>query len=403
MIREEYLNPEFMYKLINSLCKKDGWIMSDFTFGKLTYKNFKQPILMQNNHGYNIVYKFTVYKVPDVNFGRRTSWQGRRLTSVSGPNLMKNLIYKNIYFDISNECFVEHDDTISEFEEFPSFFKLDNQLYYGIYDQPKILKYHYSYARDCSSISNYMCTMNINLRNLFDPFSILYNMTDEKNKIEQSFMDEGWEICFESQEEANATIKAILMGNKSYNCAEFYKVLDDSCGKMFHGENNYFNLHIHNPKFPVFYTDNVLELTTPIAEAVIGLGNSVNRSLNKIHETLILLSHSVTRLIECNMDKLFDDEWYVSQFHGLNLIEIGRTERSLEIIQNKLLVDHNFGSKHDICLNAVSEANSHIQESYASLYSSIKKLKTSNLSLNTLLEISNGFKKLENKQEQIHR
>ena len=226
-----------------------------------------------------------------------------------------------------------------------------------------------------------MCTMNINLRNLFDPFSILYNMTDKKNKIEQSFMDEGWEICFESQEEANATIKAILMGNKSYNCAEFYKVLDDSSGKMFHGENNYFNLHIHNPKFPVFYTDNVLELTTPIAEAVIGLGNSVNRSLNKIHETLILLSHSVTRLIECNMDKLFDDEWYVSQFHGLNLIEIGRTERSLEIIQNKLLVDHNFGSKHDICLNAVSEANSHIQESYASLYSSIKKLKTSNLSL----------------------
>ncbi len=47
MVREEYLNPEFMYKLINSLCKADGWTMYFLVFGKLTYRNFKQPILMQ--------------------------------------------------------------------------------------------------------------------------------------------------------------------------------------------------------------------------------------------------------------------------------------------------------------------------------------------------------------------
>ena len=31
MIREEYLNLDFMYKFINTLCKRDSYVLTDFT------------------------------------------------------------------------------------------------------------------------------------------------------------------------------------------------------------------------------------------------------------------------------------------------------------------------------------------------------------------------------------
>ena len=46
MVREEYLNLEFMYKFINSLCKRDGYHMTDFEFGKMSYyRNEDTPFI----------------------------------------------------------------------------------------------------------------------------------------------------------------------------------------------------------------------------------------------------------------------------------------------------------------------------------------------------------------------
>ena len=50
MIREEYLNIEFMYRFINSLCKRDGYHLTDFEFGKLYYRlPDVTPVVMKNN------------------------------------------------------------------------------------------------------------------------------------------------------------------------------------------------------------------------------------------------------------------------------------------------------------------------------------------------------------------
>ena len=66
MVREEYLNLEFMYKFINSLCKRDGYHMTDFEFGKMSYyRNEDTPFVLRNNMGYNIVYKFEAWKLPE--------------------------------------------------------------------------------------------------------------------------------------------------------------------------------------------------------------------------------------------------------------------------------------------------------------------------------------------------
>ena len=301
MVREEYLNPEFMYKLINSLCKADGWIMYHFVFGKLTYKNFEQPTLMQNNHGYNMVYKFQVYKRrSNVNYGKSIRYHNG--IYVNSSNFKENIISKDIYFDILNECFVEHDDTVLNFEEFPSFFRLDNQLYYGIYGQPKILKYHYSKARDCYNIENYMDTMNINSHNLFAPHDLLCKLIDRNKKLDSYYSDEEWEFCFETQEEANSAITEVLSKTYTpYDFAKVYNVEENFRRRLIDYDS--FKLYIHKSKFPIFYTDNVLELTLPIAESVKLLGSMVTSALHDMQETVKLLSNSVGQLMA---DRLSD-------------------------------------------------------------------------------------------------
>lgn len=416
MVREEYLNPEFMYKLINSLCKADGWRMYFFVFGKLTYRDFKQPILMQNNHGYNMVYKFQVYKLREnVNLGRSVSYHKRGssrykdVVSVSSSDFMENIICKDIYFDILNECFVEHDDTVLSFEEFPSFFRLDNQLYYGIYGQPKVLKHHYSKARDCYNQESYMRTMEINSHNLFDPHSLLCNMIDENRQIYDFYSDKMWEYWFETQEEAVSTIKGIL--GRDYEpdeCKKFYRI-GENFNTRCHASDGYFKLYIHRPKFPVFYTDNVLELTIPIAESVIDLGHRVSHTLYSIHETLTLLTRSVAGLMNdrlCDQYKSAYDaklEWWMMNgkvgdwlcdFHGIiaNCHRVAERATYEDRVRYGEIADTTERSR----LRAL-ENISRIERSYETLYSNIKKIKASEFSLNALLEISNGFKMLESK------
>ena len=405
MVREEYLNPEFMYKFINSLCKADGWIMYFFAFGKLTYQNFKQPTLMQNNHGYNMVYKFQVYKLRDdsFNYGKNITWKGKEVIYVNSSNLAENIICKDIYFDILNECFVEHDDTVLNFEEFPSFFKLNNQLYYGVYNQPKVLKYHYSKARNCYNLENYMHTMDINLHNLFDPHNLLCNMIDKANRIYKQNSHERWEFLFNTQKEANLTIKKVLTQDyKSCECEKFYKIEENFYSKL-SNKDGYIKLHIHKPEFPIFYTDNVLELTIPITEAVEELSHKVSKALYSIQETITLLANSIGQLMS---ERLAD--YYSSAFHAKmkDILYNFSGYTFIELIQECHKVAMNWTRDKREEYNNISENLarqssratkdiSQINDCCEALCSNIKKIKTSEFSLNTLLEISNGFKLLE--------
>ena len=411
MVREEYLNPEFMYKFINSLCKNDGWNMYHFVFGKLWYKNLKQPILMQNNHGYNMVYKFSVYKLPkQINYGELDR-NSKRYVYVSVADLKEKIIWKDIYFDILNECFVEHDDTVKSFEEFPSFFRLDNQIYYGIYGQPKVLRYHYCKGRECYSLENYMGYMGITAQNLYDPYSLLHNMIDEDNRCMSGPYDSYFScFVFDTHEEANSKITKIL--SKDCDCEDFYffdiNKVHKSCiydGGRRKPNTGYHELYIHNPNFPVFYTDNVLELTVPIAEAVEKLAVSVSNALNSIQYTLSLMSTSIQRLMCDRLEDVYQDRyWKMWDFilqteyfprwddmkarcHKVGIEEIA-PDREVYDAQLEEIAKHR---------SLTSKNVSKVRSDYGKLYSNIKKLQSSDFSLSKVLEISNGFKMLESK------
>ena len=415
MVREEYLNPEFMYRFINSLCKNDGWNMYHFVFGKLRYKNLKQPILMQNNHGYNMVYKFRVYKLPEkVNYGAHGR-NSKRYVYVRVEDLREKIIWKDICFDILNECFVEHDEFMVEsFEEFPSFFKLNDQIYYGIYGQPKVLKHHYCKGRECYNLENYKRYMGITAQNLYDPYSLLHNMID-KDSHSMSGPYDSYFSCFvfDTHKEANSKIAEIL--SKDCDCKDFYffdvNELHKSCiynGWQMKPKTGYHKLHIHNPNFPVFYTDNVLELTVPIAEAVEKLAVSVSNALNSIQYTLSLMSTSIQRLMCDRLNDVYQDrywkkwdfilrtefspQWYdmMVRSHEVGINAIA-PDREVYEAQLEEIAKHRSLTSKDV---------SKVRSDYGKLYSNIKKLQSSDFSLSKVLEISNGFKMLESKSEE---
>ena len=414
MVREEYLNLEFMYKFINSLCKKDGWNMYHFVFGKLWYKNLKQPILMQNNHGYNMVYKFRVYKLPkNVNYSEQNNGIHGKKVRVTVKDLREKIIWKDIYFDILNECFVEHDKCMVEsFEEFPSFFKLNDQIYYGIYGQPKVLEYHYSRGREyCSySLKSYMRSMEITAQNLYDPYSLLHNMIDKDNHCMHGPYGSYFAyFVFDTHEKANSKITKIL--SEDCDCEDFYffdiNSVHESCiydGWKTKSETHH-KLYIHNPEFPVFYTDNVLELTVPIAEAVEKLAVNVSSALNSIQYTLSLMSRSIQRLMcdrlkDVYMDR-YCEEWDFilrTEYRPLwDDMAVRSHEAGIKAIaQDSEIYEAQLEDIVKSC-SLTSKKVSKVQSDYEKLYSNIRKVKTSDFSLTKLLEISNGFKMLESK------
>ncbi len=406
MVREEYLNPEFMYKFINSLCRKDGWIMYRLVFGKLVYKELNQPILLKNNHGYNMVYKFKMYKLrKNAEYGKfGTNHEAEKCFCVNSNELHKSLIYKTVYFDILNECFVEHDDTAGTFEEFPPFFRLDNQLFYGIYGQPKVLKYHYSQARDCDNSKEYMSLMNVTIQNFLDFCSLLYNRVDS----DQRFIDNYWsgaiKFYFKTKEEAVSTITKVL--NENYDFAKFCEL--KTVGATIIGSySSSKRLYIHKPEFPVFYTDNILELTIPIAESVSSLAKGVAKVFTNVQYMLSLLSCSTQMLMAQRLEDcysaLFKEKMTFLSNRSMGIPLHKQHKEAIDFARKGTETDCNLYEHHHAQLscglsmlsNAISEAK--IDAVYKELDSRIKNIKTNNLSLTALLDISNDFKMLESK------
>lgn len=245
MIKEEYLNPEFMYKIVNSLCVKNNWVLHGFSFGRLKYRGRMRPAELQNRQGYNMVYNIRMYKIPE---------NARFPACVREQDLEENVLWKEVCFDILNENIVEHNDAISSFCEFPKSFKLDNQKFYAVYGQPCVLSQHYSVARDCATRGKYMRTMGIRPQNLFDLKSLMCNVV-EKNRQELFPL----RFSFDSGCDATECITGLL--GQSYDCSNFVR-LDRvwSAYKIYNQDKDFFRLRIHNAKFPVFYTDNEDEL-----------------------------------------------------------------------------------------------------------------------------------------------
>lgn len=278
MIREEYLNLDFMYKFINTLCKRDSYVLTDFDFGMLTHNKIKDVSwVLQNGYGYNMVYKFKVCKIPKIEL--RGGWGGF-LSDLK-------LNYQEFYFDLSSETIMDYEPDKTHFVKNPPFFNLNNQIYYGIYSQPKYLKYHYSKARDylnSGDMGNYMKSMDIVVQNILSPHKHLdrkrsycgdYDCPYSSRELEQIVYEYGT-----SQERL-----PWLHDRKKYSC-----------------------LSIHEDGAPVFYTNNVLELTAPLADDICRLQKHmyeyVDYKLRPIYDSICLLGTAVEYLAELRLNDL---------------------------------------------------------------------------------------------------
>lgn len=412
MVREEYLNPEYMYKCINKLCRADNWVLYKLEFGQLEYCDLNQPILMQNNHGYNIVYKFTMYKLPDgkVNFGKKGekrigehTYAGKYM--VNEYQLNKNLIWKDVFFDIGNECFVEDDGREFNFEPYPPFFSLDNQVYYAVYNQPSVLKQHYCPGRAATSLGQYMKCMELSPQNMLSPIILLYHVTDERSCLRNWVEMLTQEYKYDTQEQANETvvnaIKNDFAGKTLYSMEEWahgYRPVPLS--------QTSYKLPVHSKDNPVFYTNNVLELTVPIAKAVNRLANQVTQTLRSVDHAIQMLSRSVFRL----MDYALDQVYLNTAAERASLPSHGK-RGSIIAWQPPAWVVRNYPSiidpamKEEDVLEAhkadIRRANSRVKreiQQLEDLCKEIEGLKHSPVSLNKHLDISNMFKQLESKK-----
>lgn len=415
MIREEYLNPEYMYKFINALCRTDNWKLTDFQFGRLEYKTFEQPGLMYNKYGYNMVYKCEIYRLPTepVHFGEKYSGN----IEVSQNILKKQLDYKTIYFDIRNECFAEHDNNVASFKAYPAFFSMDNQVYYGIYNQPRVMRHHRSRAREMECLSEYMKEMNATAHNIFTINELLYN-TRSRGSFLAGFPD--WTSLYDNRKQANKAVVKLVTGE--HDCKKYKKLtsLDRPTDE--------FKLPLHQDNVPHFYTNNVLELTLPIAESVYALADKVHNSLRSIENSLYVLG-SVTYQ---TMVKQVDLLRLIANFDGKT--EYFDRTNLLRLKHDCFLEDESFGGgtgyfdlydhypltatvfqaqqkgqklalkapqEVEVCKNVMDTSFRSIKssmEGYNELLGEINKLRTAPPSLDRMLEISNAIKVLKNKQ-----
>ncbi len=244
MVKSEYLNPEFMYKFINSWCKADNWILYDFTFGKLKYKGRIRPLVFRNRHGYNMVYRFKIYKLPD----------GVSMPAcVRDQDLEEKLDWRDVYFDIMNETLVEHDDRVLSFYEFPESFKLEDRQFNAVYHNSNVLTSCYGGARNCKTLRDYMQTMGIKAQNLFDINSLLCNILPKK---QQELFP--LRFFFKSGQDATKNIRNIL--NALHDCKDFIRLEREWSVYVIHKQDkDFFRLPIHNPEIPICYVDDTAD------------------------------------------------------------------------------------------------------------------------------------------------
>ena len=402
MVREEYLNPEYMYKCINTLCRADNWVLSNFQFGRLEYKGFNQPILMRNNHTYNMVYKCDLYRLPKgrINYGKQWFCNGQPdNVELNIDDAESKLEKKIVYFDIRNECFVEHDDNIESFNAYPAFFNMDSQVYYAIYNQPRVMKHHYSKARNITNLSRYMQEMGATPQNIFTFNELMYNMPGNKShRVIDTFS--GYyrgNYYFKTQKQANRAVADAVTGNHDY---EHYKKLKLNWNDW--KETDGFKLPLHADNIPYFYTNNVLELTLPIAEAVSNLAHNVYESLTHVNYAISMLERATQRLMIESLCSIYhrttrerrgsDETWQWLQGSSLPWTTV--MAKFPPLITPEMHAEDAYNSHID-SLNNAQKCMSFDLKRLGDLCKKIDKLQTASPSLDRMLEISNGLKLLD--------
>ncbi len=303
MVREEYLNIDFMYKFINTLCRRDGYILSEFDFGMLTHNKIDDIAwTLQNGHGYNMVYKFKAYKIPDIKLKETKHWIGSAknlekyfildilksqndnydqsryndlkkyfVKTITYEEVSKQLLKKikqcEFCFDLSSETITDYDAKKTTFVKNPPFFRLNNQTYYAIYNQPEILKYHFSRAREYKKealeetnyknrelLLKYMETMDLYQHNLIDIKTMCAKLS--KRWDNQPIKAEEYE-------------KLIYKDSYSRKATNVEKLLS-----------------IHDDDAPIFYTDNTLELNAPLVNSINKVAAHSTKQINMIKQQI---------------------------------------------------------------------------------------------------------------------
>ena len=246
--------------------------------------------------------------------------------------------------------------------------------------------------------------MNITVKNLFDACSLLYNTVNSNQRHIDIWWSGAVEFYFKTKKEAISTIAKAL--NENYDCTKFYEVQIPEYGNPSVDCCSSKRLYIHKPEFPVFYTDNILELTVPIAESVSTLAKGVTKIFSNVQYMLSLLSNSTQMLMAQRLDDHYSAllkenmSFLLSRVDGRPTYKLYKeamrsaskgTETTYDLYKDRSV---QLSFELSLLSNVISEAK--IDAVYKELDFRIKNIKA-NTSLTSLLEISNDFKRLENK------
>ncbi len=227
----------------------------------------------------------------------------------------------------------------------------------------------------------------------------MYNMPSNKEaRVIDSFSGcYRGRYYFKTQQQANRAVADAVTGE--HDC-ENYKKLKRNWHD--YDEIEGFKLPLHADNIPYFYTNNVLELTLPIAEAVSNLAHNVYESLTHINYAISMLERATQRLMIESLCSIYhrttrerrgsDETWQWLQGSSLPWTTV--MAKFPPLITPEMHAEDAYNSHID-SLNNAQKCMSFDLKRLGDLCKKIDKLQTASPSLDRMLEISNGLKLLD--------
>lgn len=306
VMKEQYLNPDLMYKFICKVCHANGYMVLHFNFLRMFSKD--RPGYLSSSNVYNYCYEAVIFR-PKKNFIPehiplkkeeyrkdiyKPSWMNsgepNEILKIDEPALYNCLEFKALYFDILCERFFlmeagfdgrshwvfsrpeyrniyfvpELDGRSVEWKKdfWPPYIAHDGIYYYAIYNSPRVQKEQFL-RKDFHKYQEYEDFLYPD--QYLDEFTPDFTQEDTAEQI-MSKLQKKFEAAMASKYDGS------IPSSKKKD--RIRTLSEHSCKK---------NCFIHHHEdtselyhYPLFYTSNALELTLPISEAVLKLEKRVS-------------------------------------------------------------------------------------------------------------------------------
>lgn len=352
-MKEQYLNPDFMYEFIREICHQNGYLVWRFKFAQ--YFFIKRPAYLECGEPYNYCYEAIIFR-PKLDAEkilkerRDNRWWNLECSMCPQKynEINTHLEYKALFFDIVNERFhlqdIEVDDKKNMYvkrEEstctkvsWPGYIYDKGIYYYAIHTRPRTQKEQFLRGKfsqtweDCLEPEQYLYFYRYcedeevakNCEEVYKTFDRILRQKSE-NLSKQQLKDEAKEILGD----VNFYKRSPLTGKDDRD--DFYQ-------------------------YPLFYTSNALELTIPIAEALRQLETRLNQAVYTFQEYFTFLSwgliNAYEKLLSVTVRQIEWEMYHIEREYGKNGVNywllheekeeaLAKHRKSMEKMSNQLM------------------------------------------------------------------